>query len=27
VATDPLANNNRYSYCRFNTQYMLFPRA
>jgi IstB-like ATP binding protein len=27
AATDPLATNNHYSYCRFNTQYMLFPRA
>jgi hypothetical protein len=27
AASDPLANNNRCSYCLFNTQYMLFPRA
>src|SRR5512144_1093475 len=25
AATDRLASNNHYSYCRFNTQYMLFP--
>ena len=24
AATDPLASNNHYSYCQFNTQYMLF---
>jgi hypothetical protein len=26
AATDRLASNNHYSYCRLNTQYMLFPR-
>ena len=25
AATDRLASNKHYSYCRFNTQYTLFP--
>ena len=25
AATDRLASNKHYSYCQFNTQYMLFP--